>query len=140
MPGEPEDDPERGVDSARHKPWSTSGEGTQHFEWVPANRSLQLRSFQRLVELLWDRGNDVLVVIGPFNTHIMAPDNLPAFTAELDAVRGWLDEQKIPTVSPPTLESTLYGDASHPLTGGYRRVAEAIHRDAVYQEWVKDGH
>ena len=90
------------------------------------------------MELLRERGNDVLVVIGPFNTHIMAPDNLPGFTAEFDAVRDWLREQKIPTVLSPILESAFYGDASHPLTEGYRRLAEGIHRDIIYQEWLHD--
>jgi hypothetical protein len=135
VPEEPEHDPDRGPESPRHKPWSTTGAGTQQFPWVPPGQSIQWRAFQRLVRLLRDRGNDVLVVIGPFNTHIMAPENRPAFAAELKAVRAWFDAESIPAVAPPVLESSLYGDSSHPLTEGYRQLAREIRNDRGFQAW-----
>ena len=54
----------------------------------------------------------------------------------LSSIRDWLVQQKIPTLAPPTLESALYGDASHPLTEGYRQLAVEIRDDAVYQKWL----
>ena len=83
VPSEPADDPERGPASPRHKPWSTTGEGSTRFEWVELDQSLQWAAFQRLVKLLQSRGNDVLVVVGPFNEHIMAEENRPAFRPRL---------------------------------------------------------
>ncbi len=138
VPGEPESDSDRGVNGARHKPWSESGIGTQNFQWVPPEESLQWRAFKRLTNLLRGRGNDVFVIIGPFNTHIMAPENLPRFNAELDAVRKWFDEQDIASFSPPALESALYGDASHPLTEGYQKLAGLILENEKFQAWSGD--
>src|ERR1041385_2330705 len=67
IPTEPAVDPDRGPGSPRHKPWSTTGEGATRFEWVALDQSLQWAAFQRLLKLLQTRGNDVLVVVGPFN-------------------------------------------------------------------------
>ncbi|RMF20490.1 MAG: hypothetical protein D6760_11460, partial [Deltaproteobacteria bacterium] len=70
VPREPDPDPDRGPSSPRNKPWSATGEGTRRFEWVPLERSLQWQAFQRLVDCLRARGNDVLVILGPFNQHM----------------------------------------------------------------------
>lgn len=136
IPGEPADDPERGLDSPRHKAWSTTGIGTQQFEWVPPEQSLQQQAFRRLVNLLRERGNDVFVLIGPFNTHIMAPENLAGFNSEFTSIRDWLDAQKLPNLPSATLESALYGDASHPLTEGYQQLATEIWSSSQFQNWL----
>lgn len=136
IPGEPENDPGRGLNSPRHKAWSSTGVGTQQFEWVPPEQALQQQAFRHLVNLLCERGNDVFVIIGPFNTHIMAPENLSGFTAGLAAIRDWLDAQEIPNLPCATLESALYGDASHPLTEGYRQLASEIWSSSQFHDWL----
>ena len=65
------------------------------------------------------RGNDVLVVLGPFNEHMLAEDNRPAYRKIRDGIAAWLGQNQIPAVVPETLPSDLYADASHPLTDGY---------------------
>ena len=57
------DDLERGEGSRRHKPWSAEGTRKTAFEWVPLSSSLQWAAFQRTVELLRHRNNDVLVIV-----------------------------------------------------------------------------
>ena len=137
IPPEPADDPERGPRSPRHKPWSgTSGEGTTRFEWVELDQSLQWAAFQRLVKLLESRGNDVFVVIGPFNEHIMAEENRPAFRRLRDGIADWLAKNHVPHIVPATLPSALYADASHPLTEGYQRLAEELWGDAQFRDWM----
>src|SRR2546425_4648396 len=79
VPVEPQDDPQRGPQSPRHKPWFTNATGTTRFDWVALDKSLQWHAFQRVIETLRKRGNDVLVVLGPFNEHIMAGENRPAY-------------------------------------------------------------
>jgi hypothetical protein len=86
--------------------------------------------------LLCERGNDVFVIIGPFNTHIMAPENLSGFTAGLAAIRDWLDTQEISNLPSATLESALYGDASHPLTEGYQQLATEIWSSSQFHDWL----
>ncbi len=135
VPTAPANDPERGPASARHQPWSTTGEGTTRFEWVTLESSLQWAAFQRLTRLLRARGNDVLVVVGPFNEHLMAAENRAPYRQLRDGVATWLKENHIPVLVPEPLASPLYADASHPLTEGYQVLAQLLHRDTTFQEW-----
>jgi hypothetical protein len=136
VPTEPAIDPERGATSPRHKPWSTTGEGSTRFEWVELEQSLQWAAFQRLVKLLQSRNNDVLVLVGPFNEHIMAEENRPAFRRLRDGVAEWLAKNHIAHTLPETLPSALYADASHPLTEGYQLLATRLRSDAAFQKWM----
>lgn len=136
VPDEPAVDPERGPASPRHKPWSTTGQGSTRFEWVELDRSLQWGAFQRLVELMLSRGNDVLVVLGPFNEHIMSEENRPAFRRLRDGIVEWLTRRRVPQVEPEVLASSLYADASHPLTEGYQLLAERLYKDVTFQKWL----
>jgi hypothetical protein len=136
VPTEPAADPDRGIDSPRHKPWSTTGEGSTRFEWVELDRSLQWAAFQRLVKLLQSRGNDVLVVVGPFNEHIMAEENRPAFRRLRSGVADWLVSNHVPNVVPTALPSMLYADASHPLTEGYQLLASRLFGEAAFLDWL----
>ena len=136
VPSEPAVDPERGPKSPRHKPWSTTGEGSTRFEWVPLDRSLQWAAFQRLVKLLQSRDNDVLVVLGPFNEHIMNKVNRPQFRQLRDGIADWLAKSQIACVVPELLPSPLYADASHPLTEGYQLLANRLFSDATFQKWL----
>ena len=136
IPTEPAVDPERGPGSPRHKPWSTTGAGTTRFEWVELDQSLQWAAFQRLVKLLQSRGNDVLVVVGPFNENILAEENRRGFRRLRDGVGDWLANNHVAYVVPGTLPSALYADASHPLTEGYQLLADRLYHDAAFQKWL----
>ena len=130
-------DPQRGPDSPRHKPWFSDGQGTTRFEWVGLDRSLQWQAFRRVVAKLRERGNDVLVVLGPFNEHIMAEDNRAAYQEIRTGIADWLRKNQVPNVVPEVLPSALYADASHPLTEGYRLLAKQIYDDQTFQTWLK---
>jgi hypothetical protein len=79
VPGEVAPDPQRGLHSPRHRPWTASGGTPTRFEWVALDQSMQWAAFQRLVRLLRERGNDVLVMVGPFNEHMIAQEQRPVF-------------------------------------------------------------
>jgi hypothetical protein len=139
VPAEPVPDPDRGPTSPRHKPWSTpgtAGEGSTRFEWVELDQSLQWAGFQRLVRLLQSRDNDVLVLVGPFNEHIMAGENRPAFRRLRDGIADWLAKNHIACVVPEALPGALYADASHPLTEGYQLLASRLYGDTTFREWT----
>ena len=138
VPKEPKYDPDRGPDSPRHKPWSTTGIGTQKFPWVALEKSLQWKSFQRTVQYLKKRENKVLVIIGPFNRHIMALENQLEFDKKIKKIQSWLQKQNIPFITPDTLKSDLYCDSSHPLTQGYYQLAKNIAESPVYKKWLKN--
>ena len=136
IPTEPAVDPERGPGTPRHKPWSATGEGSTRFEWVELDQSLQWAAFQRVVKLLQSRGNDVLVVVGPFNEHIMAEENRLAFRRIRDGVGDWLVKNHVVCLVPETLPGALYADASHPLTEGYQLLANRLYHDATFRSWL----
>jgi hypothetical protein len=136
VPSGPPNDPQRGPGSPRHKPWSEN-KGTTHFDWVQLDSSLQWQAFQRVIGLLRARGNDVLVVLGPFNEHILAEENRPVYRTLRDGIAGWLEQNQIPHLMPETLPSALYADASHPLTEGYELLAKRVYRDEGFQQWLK---
>ena len=131
------DDLERGEGSRRHKPWSAEGTRKTAFEWVPLSSSLQWAAFQRTVELLRHRNNDVLVIIAPFNEHMIADPSLDAYKSIQSGIVAWLNDHHIPYVMPDTLPSELYADASHPLTAGYEVLARQIFQAESYRKWVR---
>lgn len=139
VPPCPQEDPQRGLKSPRHKPWSTDGQPTARFEWVPLDASVQWRAFQRVIRVLRERGNDVLVVLGPFNEHIMVEENRPEYRQIRDGIAAWLKQNHVPAVVPEVLPSALYADASHPLTEGYDLLAKRISADETFRNWLKSG-
>jgi len=137
VPRAGEDDPLRGPKSSRHRPWAAAGSGTTRFEWVGLDASLQWRAFQRLVGILRERGNDVFVILGPFNEHIMAEDNRAGFFKIREGITRWFGERGIPFVAPRTLPSEMFADASHPLTEGYEVLAGEVWADEQFSKWVR---
>ena len=137
VPACPQDDPQRGLKSVRHKPWSTDGQATTRFEWVPLDASLQWHAFQRVVSRLRERGNDVLVVLGPFNEHMMTVENRAAYQGIRDGIAAWLRQNHVRVVVPEALPSAFYADASHPLTQGYELLANRIGADETFRNWLK---
>ena len=129
------DDLERGEGSRRHKPWSSEGPRKTAFEWVPLTSSLQWAAFRRTVDLLRHRGNDVLVIVAPFNEHMIADPSLNAYTSIQSGIVAWLSENHVPFIQPEKLPSELYADASHPLTAGYEVLAQQIFQAESFRKW-----
>lgn len=137
VPGEPANDPERGPTSPRHVSWIQSGHTEVSFDWVPLNDSLQWQAFQRVTTELRSRGNKVLVIIGPFNEHMIAAEQRPTFHAMRDEIVKWLTTTGVPHIVPETLPTDLYADSSHPLTQGYALLAKKIAADPAFIAWYK---
>ena len=136
VPPAPANDPQRGLGSPRHRPWSADHSPTR-FEWVELSASLQWQAFQKVVEDLRARGNDVLVLLGPFNEHIMVEENRTEFRKLRGGIVAWLNQNRIPHIVPETLPSDLYADASHPLTQGYALLAQQLCTDRIFRDWLE---
>ncbi len=136
VPAEPPHDPQRGPASSRHRPWTAGGSRPTRFSWVGLNESLQWQAFQRLVGVLRGRGNDVLVIVGPFNEHMVAERQRAAYRQLRDAIAAWLTENRVPHVVPDALPTDLYADASHPLTAGYALLAQRIGQAPRFRVWL----
>ncbi|MCA9215517.1 MAG: hypothetical protein KDB27_20775 [Planctomycetales bacterium] len=119
----------------RHEPvdWTQQRIQPQSFDWVNLDDSLQFKSFVRAIELLKSRGNRVVVVLGPFNQHLLLADNTEAFDALHESAIARLTERKIPFVAMSLLPSSEYGDASHPLAQGYARMADELLANVEFQ-------
>ena len=137
VPSAARDDAKRGPKSPRHKPWFAGGATRTRFDWVAPDASLQWGAFQRLVGILRERGNDVLVVLGPFNEHLMTEESLRAYRKLRDEIAGWVSQNHVPLLMPELLPSALYADGSHPLTDGYALLAKRIYEDEVFRKWFQ---
>jgi hypothetical protein len=137
IPAEPKVDPQRGPASQRHHAWNAGGSEPSHFDWVDADHSLQWQAFQRVVHRLRERGDDVLVLLGPFNEHMIATDQIPQYARLRDRIAATLLADGIQLIVPTPLPSDLYADASHPLTLGYALLAKRISDDPQFQRWVR---
>jgi hypothetical protein len=98
--------------------------------------SLQWGGFRHAIQVLRDRGNDVLVVVGPFNEHMIAEEQRPTYRALRDGITSWLRNHNVPAVTPETLPIEFYADASHPLTEGYALLGRKLFEDMTFRAWV----
>lgn len=112
--------------SPRGRPvsWREAGlPGGQDPDWVDPEESLQWRAFLETAAMLERRGNRVLVLVGPFNTHLLGERAAARYGALLEEVTGRLEREGIGHHVFETLAADLFADASHPLAEGYRLMA-----------------
>jgi hypothetical protein len=105
---------------------TTGNQIKQSLPWVEFETSLQWWAFERLIELLEARGNEVFVIVGPLNEHVLSPDSVLIYRELLKKAEHRLEEVKISFSLLPLLPSHLYADTSHPLPQGYALLAEHI--------------
>ncbi len=98
----------------------------QSLPWVDFETSLQWWAFQRLLELLKSRLNEVYVIVGQLNEYVLSPDSVTKYKGLLIKAESRLKEMDIPYSLLPLLPQDLYADTSHPVAQGYRLLAEYI--------------
>ncbi len=106
--------------------WSVRTRGEQELPWVSLETSLQWQAFQELLEHLKARGNEIFVVIGPLNEHMLSSANAEVYRGLLEDAGSWLTENEFAFFQPSTLPSELYADLSHPLSQGYALLAGEV--------------
>jgi hypothetical protein len=114
------------------QPWYKSGIAPQDYPWVDLDTSLQWQAFRSAVELLQQRGNQVFVLVGPFNEHLLTPESLGRYQQVKSKIADWLQTKSVPHLLPPSLPSEQYGDASHPLAAGYELLARQLSREPFF--------
>ncbi len=105
---------------------TAKGQVLQSLPWVEFETSLQWWAFQRLLELLESRGNDVFVIVGPLNEYVLSPDSIQKYRELLTRAENSVKEMAIPYSLLPLLPEHLYADTSHPWPQGYGILAEHI--------------
>ncbi len=117
----------------RTEAWSESGKSTFDFQWIQLPDSRQWAAFLETVRVLQSRGNDVTVLLGAFNQHLLSKNSLYDYNKLMEAAADRLDDLGIKYIEIEGLPSEDYGDASHPLGSGYELIAEQIIEDEESQ-------
>ena len=121
------------------RPWTAWNPDKVDFPWVELDTSIQWASFRRTIELLQARGNEVFVVVGPFNEHKLTEKSREIYRKRLEEVGSWLAERKIPHCMASLLPSEEYADGSHPLADGYARLARQLFEDREFAKFLARG-
>lgn len=118
-------------------PWDKSGKySVQNPSWVPLPASLQWKNFLDLIAMLKARGNNVFVVLGPYNEHMLKEPAEATYRQLLVSAGEALAKNRIAHFAPPTLPSELWADSSHPLAEGYAEIARQLQGNAEFRAFV----
>jgi len=115
------------------KPWTERSPTKLDLPWVELKTSLQWSLFQRLVKILQERKNLVLVVVGPLNEHMLNEKSLTSYRIIKKKIEVFLKEKNVSYYFPTVLPSELYADVSHPLSEGYALLAEQLFDNDVFR-------
>jgi hypothetical protein len=74
----------------------------------------------------------VFVLVGPYNEHMLTEASRSRYQDVKGTIERWLQAQQLPYLAPPVLPSAEYGDSSHPLAAGYRRLARQLADEALF--------
>ncbi|HLY08182.1 MAG TPA: hypothetical protein VKW04_02645 [Planctomycetota bacterium] len=97
-----------------------------HTRWGELSQDDQWLAFLRIISLLQARGNDVLVLLGPMNEHMMGADTLDVYLKIKADIAATLLSKGIRCFVPSLLPSEHYGDICHPLGAGYADLAQEL--------------
>jgi hypothetical protein len=122
-------------------PWNQNVNvvGGQNFPWTRPAESYQWYCFRDLLRTLKARNNEVFVLFGPFNPHIMTPESLERYRSIRAEMTRWMSDNRVACHVVPDLPSEFYPDASHVMKAGYVRIAEALLADPAFQKWMQTG-
>ena len=117
-------------------PWTRRGIEPVDLPWIDLEESLQWQSFRDLIHLLVARDNDVFVVVGPFNPHLLAPSSLARYRTARGAMESLLVAMETPHLTVSDMPGEYYADASHVLAEGYARIADTLFESRSFREWM----
>ena len=128
----------RPSEELRHAPksWRQSRIPIQNYRWVDIDESLQWQAMQSTVRTLSQDGHDVLVLVGPFNVHLLSEENAKIYRGLRAEICHWFENNAVTYVAPTWLASDLYADASHPLADGYAELAEVLLKNKTFFDWL----
>jgi len=100
------------------------GQVKQSLPWIEFETSLQWWAFQHILALLELRGNEVFVIVGPLNEHVLDPASIQKYKELLAKAETRLKEMEVLYSLLPLLPGHMYADTSHPIPDGYKFLAE----------------
>lgn len=124
-------------DEKEHVSWTQKGLRRQDHEWVRLETSLQWRFFRASAETLRSRNNNVFVLVGPFNEHMLTESSVEKYHEMKLGIESWLRQNGVAHLIPPPLPSELYRDASHPLSEGYAILAQQLLESESFKAFME---
>jgi hypothetical protein len=113
----------------RLAPWTaTPGLGVGG-SWGDPDTHPQWKALERLISLLELRGNRVLVLVGPMNEYMMAPDTRRSYQSLKAVLEFKLTKRGVAHYLAPLLQSEHFGDLCHPVARGYEELAKELLRE-----------
>lgn len=119
--------------------WSNrKGARKSNDPFMSLNESIQWEYFLKAIKLLKNKGNNVFVLLGPYNTYCMTDESRKRFFAMMDTVKKKLDELGYPYFDSTNdlLPSEEYADNCHALKGGHIILAQALTGDVKFRQWL----
>jgi lysophospholipase L1-like esterase len=116
--------------------WTEKKKSRQDYPWVMPSESYQFEHFKKTLALLKERGNQVFVLVGPFNPHILEDGSRARYGMFLKEVDEWLKAGGVPHALALELSSELYSDTSHPLPRGYKLMADDLWANPAFKAWL----
>lgn len=107
-------------------PWIGTPESRIACRWADLASDPQWKAFIRLLTLLRSRGNDVLVLLGPMNEHMMTPETVASYLPLKARMAEEFRGLGFPCFVPSVLPSDQYSDICHPLGPGYAGLAREM--------------
>lgn len=126
------------VNRPKSKPitWHERGIKIQDFSWIPPDESFQWISFKRVINILSERGNEVFILLGPFNPYILTEESFRRYQSMKSTMENWFQDNNLNYYSVPDLPSDYYADASHPLQEGYKKIAVDLYKTESFRKWM----
>jgi len=114
-------------------PWDQRPDALISTRFEHLKEDIQWQAFLRIVSLLESRGNQVLVLLGPMNEHMMAPRTLEIYLQLKAEMAESLRAREIRFFVPSVLPSDHYADICHPLGAGYAELArEMLQKESAW--------
>lgn len=107
-------------------PWDQIPSAMVVTRFDPLSDDLQWNAFLRIIALLQSRGNEILVLLGPMNEHMMAPQTLEPYLRLKTGMADQLRAKGVRFFAPSVLPSLHYADICHPLGAGYAELAREL--------------
>jgi len=110
----------------RLAPWNAGPTKPISAGWLDVSTSVQWQAFRNIITLLEQRGNKVLVVVGPMNEHAFDAQTLEVYRKLKSDISADLRARGVRHMVASVLDSSNYSDLCHPLGPGYAEMAKEL--------------
>jgi hypothetical protein len=109
----------------------------QNIDWVPIDKSMQWKFMLKTIAYLKKNGDDIIVLITPFNTYMVAEKSRERYYSIISDISDELSGNSIDFIIPVIDEKKYFADSSHFTAEGYRAMAENLLSSKKFQKFLE---